>query len=277
MSSLTPLSDMGPVPRVLIDIPATEFPAGAVTVSLQRTCEGRTMDVVGGQRLPASSSMIVVDPEAGFWVESSYTILGHDASGAVVGSLPAGATMIEFDGVVVQQPLDPRLSVQVRRIVSTAADISRETPSELLYPQGASLPGLVGMGPRRGVQDVTLDLFVSTHADGDALQATLGTYEQRQLPVWLVRTPPGQRIPRIFFCHVPQLNEISINGHIGKEYLQFSAKVTEVRPPARNVSTIGLTHSDMKALFTTHTEVKAQYATHSDIKRDTSLIGAGDA
>lgn len=235
------------------------------------------MDVRGGQRLPATSPAIVVDPEAGFWVESAYTVIGYDAAGDVVGSWPVGSTVVEFDGAVVQQPLDPRLSLQVKRLATTAAEISRETPGELAYPQGAVLPGLVGLGPRRGVQSVTLDLFVATHAEADVLQATLGTYDTPQLPIWLVRTPPGQRIPRVFFCHVPKLVEVSINGHIGMEYVQYSAEVTEVAPPAAGIAATALTHSDVKVFFSTHTEVKANYATHADIKRDTSLIGAADA
>ena len=277
MSTLTPFTDMAPVPRVLVDVPVVEFPAGAVTVSLVRECEGRTIAVRGGKRLPATSPIILTDHEPGFGVESAYTVLGHDAAGNITGSLPVGSTVVDFDGVVVQQPLDPRLSVQVKRLVSTAAEISRETPGELVYPQGHGLPGLIGLGPRRGVEGVHLDLFVSNHADADALQDTLGTYEKRQLPVWLVRTPPGQRLPRVFFCHVPRLTEVNINGHIGMEYLQFSAVVTETRPPAANISAAVLTHSDMKVFFATHTQVKARYATHSDIKRDTSLIGAADA
>ncbi|UTT53815.1 hypothetical protein [Microbacterium maritypicum] len=76
---------------------------------------------------------------------------------------------------------------------------------------------------------------------------------------------------------MPRLTEVNINGHIGMEYVQFSAVVTETRPPAANISAAVLTHSDMKVFFATHTQVKARYATHSDIKRDTSLIGAADA
>lgn len=283
MSSLTPFADMNPVPRVLVDVPVVEFPAGSVTVSLTRTAEGRTFMVRGGQRLPAGSPAIVLDPEAPFGVESSYTVLGYDADGNLVGSWPIGTVTLHYDEVVVQQPLDPRLAVEVLRLKTTAAEIVRETPSELIYPQGQSLPGMIGLGPRRGIQGVALDLFVRTHAEADALQETLGTYTERQLPVWLIRTParwgtrPGQRLPRVFFCHVPQTREVPINAAIGWEYVQLSAVVSETRPPAVGVSGAVLTHSDMKVFFTTHTQVKAQYGTHSDIKRDTSLIGAADA
>ncbi len=274
MSTLTPFTDMAPVPRVLIDVPVGEFPAGSVSVSLVRTCEGRTMDVRGGQRLPAGSPVVVLDPEPGFGVENAYTILGHDAQGAVVGSWPLGSVVVACDKVVIQQPLDPRLSVEVVRMAGTASALSRETPGELVYPQGQVLPGLVGLGPRRGLQKVPISVKVGSSADADTLQETLGTYTQRQLPVWLIRTPPGQRIPRILFCRVAEL--VELDDSWWTDEVRFTATITEVRPPAAGIAGIALTHSDMKVFFASHTQVKARYATHSDVKRDTSLIGAAD-
>lgn len=269
-------ADMAPVPRVLIDAPITSFPPGAVTVRIVRTAEGRTFDVRGAVRLPATSPAIIVDPEAPFGVESSYSLIGYDEDGVIVGEVPFARVTLEYHRPVIQQPLDPRLAVEVRRLVTTGAELMRETPGEVAYAEGRVLPGLVALGPRRGLRDVQLDLFVATYDDADQLQATLGTYDRPQLPVWLLRTPPGQRIPRVFFCHVPQLTEININGHIGMEYVQMSASVTEVSPPAAGIVATALTHSDMKVFFSTHSEVRARYATHSDVKRDTSLIGAAD-
>lgn len=277
MSTLTTFTDMAPVPRVLVDVPVIEFPAGSVTVSLTRTSEGRTFDVRGGQRLPATSPAIVLDPEPAFGVESSYTVVGYDAAGAIVGSWPVGVVTVDFSETVVQQPLDPRLSVQVARLKGTAQKLARQTPGTPSWTQGSVLPGLVGLGPRRGLQGVDLELFVDSSEAADMLQATLGTYDSPQLPIWLVRTPPGQRIPRVFFCHVQEMEEYSVIGANVNEFFHFSASVTEVRPPAAGITATVLTHSDMKVFFATHTAVKAQYATHSDIKRDTSLIGASDA
>lgn len=277
MSTLTPFEDMNPVPRVLIDVPVSEFPAGSVTISLTRTSQGRTLPVRSGKRLPAGSPAIVLDPEPGFGVVSSYTVLGHDADGKVIGSWPIGSTTVNHDKPVIQQPLDPRLSVEVERLAGTGSELDRATPGELLYPQGEGLPTLVGLGPRRGLQGVPLDILVRSFDAADALSETLGTYDQRQLPVWLIRTPPGRRTPAVFFCHVPNLRELDTFIQDGFPFVRFTATVTEVRPPAVGVSAAVLTHSDMKVFFTTHTQVKARYATHSDVKRDTSLIGAADA
>lgn len=277
MSTLTPFPDMAPVPRVLVDVPVAEFPAGSVTVSLTRTSEGRTMQVRGGQRLPATSPAIVIDAEAGFGIESAYTVLGHDASGAIIGSWPIGSAVLEFDQVVIQQPLDPRLAVVVAKLSGTGAELVRETPGEPAWPQGSALPGVIALGPRRGLDGVELELMVDSHEAADILQASLGTYERRQLPIWLIRTPPGRRLPAVFFCHVPRLREKDELIQLGLTRVLYSAVVTETKPPAAGITAAVLTHSDMKVFFATHTQVNAAYATHSDVKRDMSLIGAASA
>lgn len=120
-----------------------------------------------------------------------------------------------------------------------------------------------------------LRIKVANSADADMLQAALGTIERSQLPVLLIRTPPGQRMPRILFCHVPELTEL--DDSTWTDAVRFEATVTETKPPAAGITAVAVTHSDMKVFFSTHTQVKANYATHSDIKRDTSLIGASNA
>ncbi len=272
---LTPLPDMAPVPRVLIDAPMSLFPAGAATVSFTRTSEGVTHDVRGGQRLPATVPAIVTDPEPGFGVVSTYTVVGRNSAGDVIGTFPVGTVTLEYSKVVIQQPLDPRLAVEVERLAAPARTIRRSTPGELVYPEGQSRPGLVGLGPRRGVQDLTLEVRVQSNAAADMLQATLGTEDAPQLPVWLVRTPPGQRIPRVLFCHVPELVEQDVSWY--SERVVFAAEVTEVRPPAAGIAGSGLTYSDVGVFYSTYSALGAAYATYSDIARDTSLVGAANA
>lgn len=272
---LTPFADMAPVPRVLVDAGTHLFPAGAVTVSLTCTVEGRVFDVRGGQRLPAGSPAVVLDMQAPFGVQAAYTVVGYDFVGNVIGSFPIGTVTLIYEGTVIQQPLDARLSVEVKRLVSTATEIGRDSPGELVYPQGSVLPGLIGLGPRRGVDGLALDVFVPSHDDADALQATLGTYGAPQLPIWLVRSPPPQRIPRLFFCHVPRLVERGTTRF--NEYVLLSAVVTEVRQPAAGIAGAILTYSDLAVFFTSYAALGTSYATYSDIKRDTSLVGAADA
>lgn len=277
MTTFTPFADMNPVPRVLVDVPVSEFPAGSVTVSLQSTCEGRTIDVRGGQRLPASSPVVVLDPEPGFGVPTAYTLTGFDAAGVVVGSRQLGSVTVEFAGTVIQQPLDPRLSALVELMKGTGAELSRSTPGGPVYPQSSVLPGMVGLGPRRGLQRVPLVINTLTDEDAAALDATLGTYDTPQLPVWLVRTTPDGHLPRRFFCHVPELvkDDMFLGSDLGR--VRFSATVTEVRPPVAGITSAGLTWSDVRVFYSTWSQLRAAYSTWSDLKRDTSLVGAADS
>ena len=277
MSVLTPFTDMNPVPRVLVDVPVSEFPAGSVTVSLQSTVDGRTIDVRGGQRKPASSPLIVLDPEPGFMVPTSYTLFGFDAAGKVVGSRPVGSVTVLFSGTVIQQPLDPRLSAQVELLRGTASELSRSTPGGAVYPQGRVLPGMVGLGPRRGLQGIPLLLDTLTDDAAVALDATLGTYDTPQLPVWLVRTVPDGHLPRRLFCHVPELVKHDTFLGLTPGRARFSTVVTEIKPPAAGIAATGLTYADVAVFFSTYSALGAAYATYSDIKRDTSLVGAADS
>lgn len=277
MSVLTPFADLLPVPRVSVDVPVSGFPVGAFTVSLVREAEGRTFDVRGAQRLPATTPIVVEDLEAPFGVPSSYTVVGYAEDGHKVGTMPVGTVTLESDLTVIQQPLDARLNAVVDRLEGTGRDLVRVTPGAIVYPQGRVVPNMVGLGPRRALQAVKLRLVAESFEMANRLQDTLGTYETPQLPVWLVRTPPDQRLPRVFFCHVPELVEVDTYRHTGSGFVEFSADVTEVRPPAAGITAAVLTYLDVHTFFTTYSEVKAQYATYSDLKRDTSLIGAADA
>lgn len=274
--TLTPRDDMGPVPRVSVDIPPASFVGAAQTVTIRRTAEGRTFDVRGGVNLPPGMPVILDDVEAPFGVESSYTVVGFDTDGNEVGRVPVGSVVLNSDKTVIQQPLDARLNAVVQRLEGTGAELVRSTPGAVQYPIGRVLPGMVGLGPRRGLQGVKFDMHCEAD-QADNLQATLGTYEQPQLPVWLVRTPPDQRIPRVFFCHVPELVELDTYRHSGNGWSRFQATVTEIAPPAVGITGATLTYSDVAVFYSTYSELAAQYATYSDIRRDASLIGAADA
>ena len=273
-ATLTPFPDMAPVPRVLVDVPVVLFPVGSVTVSLERTAEGRTFAVRGGARKPVSAPLIVIDLEAPFGVVSSYTVVGYDAAGGIVGSWPVGVVTLDYEGTVIQQPLDPRLSAIVDRLSATGVELVRSTPGSVVYPQASVLPSVIGLGPRRGLQGVALSVVAESEEQADRLQETLGTYDTPQLPIWLVRTPPGQRIPRVFFCHVPELVEVDTYRYTGTGWVQFDATVTEVRPPAVSITAAVLTYSDIATRYSTYSGLGAVYATYSDIARDTSLVGA---
>lgn len=274
MSSLTPYADMGPVPRVEVVVDPADLIASTDTVTFRRRAEGRTFFVRGGVSRPAATTVVAMDYEAPFHTESVYEAMCFDAAGVYMGTSQLDSVTLEYDGTVIQQPMNPKLSVEVKRLIATAANIARPTPGELVYTENQGLGKLIGLGPRRGVVDLELDLLVSSHEAADALQATLGTYEVPQLQVWLVRTPPPMRIPRVLFCSVPQLNELEVNNHLGLSDVRFGATVAEVLPPAPGLSPAVLRYPDVGAVFADYSDVGAVYTLYSDIARDQSLVGA---
>lgn len=274
MSSLTAQNDMTPVPRVEIVIAPADVLAGTVTVTIRRRAENRYFFVRRGIGRSIASTLVTIDYEAPFNVVSTYEALCYDAAGAYLGAVQLGSTTVSCDQTVIQQPLDPRLCAIVYRLESTGAEISRPMPGDLARLEDAALPRVIGQGPRQGVTDVALSLLVTSQEMGDRLQATLGTYETRQLPVWLVRTPPPQRLPRVFFCFVPNLAELEVNLHAGGSMIRYSATVTEVPPPAPGLSPAVLRYSDIKTVYPTYSALKAAYSLYSDILRDQSLVGA---
>lgn len=274
MSSLTPHTDMVPVPRVEVVVDPGDLLPGTASITIRHRGDGREFFVRGAIDRSGVATVVAFDYEAPFRVEAVYEVLCFSSAGDYIGAVLIGSTTVECDLTVIQQPLDPKLNAVVRRLRATAETVSREARAELVDIEGEALPSLVGTGPRRGVSGLLLDLFVDSHEMADRLQATLGTYAQPQPQVWLVRTPPPMRIPRVLYCHVPALTEVEVNNHLGMSSIRFQATVTEVPQPAPGVSPAVLRYSDVEALYADYSDVEAVYTLYSDIQRDSSLIGA---
>lgn len=275
MSSLTPLPTMGPVPRIEVVVEPSDLITDTVTATIRRRHEGRTFEVRGGVRKSAESTLVVMDFEAPFNTQALFEAACYDEAGVYMGAVQLDTATLNYNGTVIQHPFDPRVSVEVRRLSGFAENVTYGSTGELVYPDAPGLGNLVGFGGGRGVTGLPVDILVDGYDDADMLQATLGTYETPRLKVWLVRTPPPMRIPRVLFCWVPDLTEKDMDVRNGGSLVRFQATLTEIEPPAPGLSPAVLRHSDVKALFSTHSQVEAAYTLHSDIKRDQSLVGAG--
>lgn len=274
MSSLTPFPTMGPVPRVEVVVDPADLITDTATATFTRRAENRTFEVRGGVDRSAGSTIVAMDFEAPFGVESLFEARCHDEDGVYMGTVQLDTATLDYAGTVIQQPLNPKLCTEVQLLRATAAAVTRPTPGELVYPENEPLAKLIGLGPRRGVTGLDLEILADTHEIADALQATLGTYESPQLQMWLVRTPPPMRIPRVFFCAVPELVELEVNNHLGGSRVRFVASVTESRPPAPGLSPAVLRYSDIEAVYASYSDIEAVYTLYSDIQRDQSLVGA---
>lgn len=268
---LTPRPNMNPVPRVEISFGAADLPAGTTRVTVWRVANDREFKVRDGiDRVMVSAiSLIDVEPdligsvvyEAECWSPTSR-----------LGRVSLGTTAVGWTGgTVIQQPLDPSLSVEVQLNWGTANELARSTPGGLVFPSGAITPDYVGFGPRRSLQGVKVSLEVAP-ADRKVLQASLGTYSVQQLPIWLIRST-DVRWPAVFFCHVPALVEVDRSGY-GGDVLGYETAVDEVSPPAPALVVSLLSYEDLDVSYASYTAMDAAYASYDERDRDYTLAGA---
>ncbi len=268
---LTPRNTMAPVPRVEISFDAADLPAGTDRVTVWRVANGREFKVRDGiDRVVISSvSLVDVEPDLrGLLIYQAECWAGS----ASLGRVALGSTAMAWTGgTVIQQPLDPALSVEAQLNWGTATDLTRTTPGGLVFSSGSVAPDYVGFGPRRSLQGVVL-VFEVDEADQETLQATLGTYNTQQLPIWLIRST-DVRWPTVFFCHVPALTETDRSGY-GGDIIGYSATVDEVNPPAAALVISLLSYDDLDVSYASYTAMDAAYASYDIRDRDYSLAGA---
>ncbi|KTR78008.1 hypothetical protein NS234_04900 [Microbacterium oxydans] len=174
--------------------------------------------------------------------------------------------------VLVQQPLDPNLSLEVLNLSGSWPSLSQEAPGELVFAEGAARGTFVGFGPRRGLSGVQIDFGVSSREQAASLRATLGTERQPQLPIWLIRST-GEFFPKVVFCVVKTLVEVDIDTAMGDGWSRFQATVTECEPPAPALVIATLSYSDLDAGYASYTARDAAYASYDAQDRDYSLAG----
>lgn len=255
---------------------SVDIPAGTDRVTVWRRSEGRSFKTRGGIDRVFSGSLGLLDHEIGQQVRSTYEIECWDGTtplGRVsLGSVTMPAVGDEND-VIIQQPLDPKLSVVVTNLAGSWPTITRDSEGESVRTEGSVLPTLIGFGPRQGAMDVALEFMVQSRVAAAQLWATLGTEDRPQLPVWLVRTHQSH-LPRVFFCRVKTLVEGDVNLRYGGEASTFRAVVEEIKAPAPGLVVPTLTYSDLAAVFPTYTEMKAALITYSAMATAWEYAGA---
>lgn len=273
--TLAPFGDMAPVPRVEIVVEAEDLPAGTDRVTLWRSSGDRSIKVRGGVDRTLITSLSLLDMEPGRGVPSSYEAECWD--GAVAkGRVALGTVTVPWVGdpmsVLVQQPLDPHLSIEVFNLSGSWTSLTQVAPGELVYNEGQPLGTLVGFGPRRGFENVQIDFGVASREAAAALRATLGSEAQPQLPIWLIRGG-DDFLPRVFFCVISRLVEVDIDNTSGLGWSRFQATVSECKPPAPALVVSILSYDDLDAAYVSYTARDAAYASYDEQDRDYSLAG----
>lgn len=312
--TLTPLTDFAPVPRVEVGLldeafrwngggttvegpddldgggPSSggggydagtaftyvvDLPPSTDRVTLWRQSAGRWLKVRGAVSRSFASSFGILDLEAGR-VDNAYEIECFNGATSL-GRVPLGSVLLPHVGeryqAVVQQPLSPRLNVLVEELDIMVPSVTTNAPGELVYTEGSRFPSLVGFGPRRGLENVEVAFSAPTREFAAQLRATLGTDTQEQLPVWLIRSA-HPLLPPVFFCEVRSLVEEGVNLHVGGTVSRFTARVTEVAPPAPALMESPLRYSDLMAVFPTYSALEAALPTYSQVNTAFEYAGA---
>ena len=268
----TPFTNASPVPRVQIVI--SDLPTGSVT--LLRTAEGRTMAVRGGVRVPTTGGVVaVMDFECPFRTDTVYKGEMFSPLGVSLGFTPTVTTMLRVYDYWIQQPLDPSLSVRLDLDISTADKLSRKARGEVVYAQNAMLGRYIG-GTNRGLQGVSIATATQNATDTAMMRSIFGTYDRPQLPVVLVRSPPGiLNIPRVLFLAVPDPLEIDFTVRLGGEVTDWLLEGDEVIPPAPGLIVPVLTWDDLAAAYPEGwSSLPAVYADWIEASTDYTIAGA---
>ena len=265
---LTVNTDGNPWVEVFID-PSDLDPA-TVTLRMYRLSEGRTWLVRGG--VDVAPGVAALDFEVPFGVESAYRAEMFDVDGVSLGFTDTTSTWVDVEGTWVHNPLDPTVAVQLVNLSGSAETLTRQTPGEVVYVEGASVGRRIS-SRRRGLEGVPVRLLAESRDVADTLQAMLGSYETQQVPVLCIRTSEAIRWPRTFFASTQELVEREKDVHSGGELVQFEASMDEVAPPFPGLVVPLLTYDDLDEFHGTYTAMDAAYASYTEKDRDYSLAG----
>ena len=252
--------------------PADLDPA-CTSLRIYRFSEGRTWLVRGG--VDIAPGVAAIDFEVPFGVPSSYRAEMFNSSGVSLGFTDISETTVNVEGTWVHQPLQPTLAIQMTNLSGSAETLTRPTPGEVVYVEGAPVGRHIG-SRRHGLQSVPVVLLAETLTAANAFQAMLGTYEVQQIPVLCIRTSEDIRWPRTFFASTGELFERELTVHAGGELVQFEGDFDEVAPPFPGLVKPLLTYDDIDAAFATYDAADAAFATYTERDRAYEYAGLAE-
>lgn len=254
-----------------------DIPEGTDTVTLRSTSEGRTFSVRGGIERAFSRPFGIQDVEPPLrGVPVSYA-LDCFAAGVSVGTVDLGSVTVPRLGqlydAVIQPPFEPQLAVHLEEMQANVPSITRNAPLALVTPEDAYVPSVIARGRRAGLTDVELDLAIPDRETARKVWATLGTEDDPQIPVWLIRST-NPLLPGVFFCAVESPVEVSVDLHYGGVQSRLLVRVTEVAPPAPGLVVSPLSYDDIDVSYPDYTTADSAYGSYGERDTDWSLAGA---
>lgn len=275
--TLTPYSDLAPVPRVGVVIRDADDLGDAVNVYAS-TEAGRRL-VRGGAATPAASLIVLDDFEAPFNVPVTYTIQVLDAGGAEVATLVEVAPALVYYGTVVQHVIDARRAVEVRLLAGSERSLEWSHDGELVRPGASRLPTWLGSGSWP-LQGIPLAFGTESAEQYAAMRGVVGLDVDDgadYLPILVVRTSHPVHWPQPLTVLVQTMRKSGLDWLAGGDSTHWHMTGDMVRPPAAALVRPAVTWDDVRAAFTTWDEVRAAYATWSELMLDRTLAGGSDA
>jgi len=236
---------------------------------MYRYSEDRIWLVRGG--VDVAPGVAALDFEVPFKTQATYRAEQFNSSGVSLGFTDSTSITLDVTGTWVHQPLQPLLAAQVELNEKTAAELTRPTPADRIYTEGAFVARHIGKG-RRGLVNVPVS-FAAFGDQADAFQTILGTYVTRQVAVLCMRTSDAVRWPRTFFASSDALAEQDVSVRFGGDWVDFTGNFDEVAPPFSGLVVPLLTYDDLDVAYATYALRDAAYATYTEQDRDYSLAG----
>lgn len=267
-----PVAD-GTVPHTVIEVDDLDPDVAEITV--WRDDGTRWSEVRGALRVPVAGAWSGVDWECGFNRATSYRVEQFDSGGLSLGFLPATSVTLSVESSWVHNVLAPKAGVPVMLTDAALRSVDRPYDAEVVFARGASYGTAVG-STRRGLVGVNLTMVTDTLDQADRVQALLGSPGNELPPVLCFRKGSNEsvaRIPHTVFVHTPSISEVEFNVRLGGEVVTHEMVATEVRPPARHLSTPLLTLTDLDAFYATLGDIDADNLTLGDIDRRWDLAG----
>lgn len=231
---------------------AVDVPAGTETVTLWRLDADRDRKIQGAVNRPLGSTVSILDYAAPPNASCSYEIEFENAAGPI-GRAAVGTTFLPWNApseyVLIQNPLNPNLNALVKNMSGSWPSIQRSVPGVDIATEGEDLPIFVGAGPLSGIQDLAVDFLAETRETAGKVWATLGTRQNPQIKVWLIRSPNPGVLPAVFYGRVsaPQEIDETVSEATATRVSRFRATLTETRQPAPALLAPSLRYSDLAA------------------------------
>lgn len=269
----TPIPAGTPAPYV--DVSASSFDVGSVSVTVWRIVGGRSYPVRGLVGQSASGSVSGRDFEAPLGVVSSYRVQMLDADGGLVAwSATVDATLPPaVGGFWVHNPLDVSTSLFLPILYGDAGVLSRPIDVETFRVVGRSAPVAL-FNPRHALEQLVLDTYTATDAEALAFDALFGGYDDlATIPILCFRTPLKLRIPPTFFGLVKAPQQLPFDVHTGGTIARWSLVADEVSPPPTALIETQLDYADFTGFYADYAAFTAAYADYQAAQKDYSIAG----